>query len=73
MLPSIMVETKYALNTAVKTTVVYPEFAKSKLAHAKISDGFTSGLNELDRLIKFDRNLVINNKTFLEFLQVIYG
>ena len=42
-----MVETKYALKTAVRTTVVYPEFAKSKHAQAKTSDGFTPDLKRL--------------------------
>ena len=64
MLPSIIVVTKYALKTAVKTTVVYPEFAKSKLAHANISDGLTLGLSEFDPLIKFEMNLVINYEIF---------
>jgi hypothetical protein len=58
-----MVETKNALKTAVKTTVVYPEFAKSKLAHAKISDTFASDLTRVDRLLTFDLDLVVNNKT----------
>ena len=62
MLPSIIVVTKYALKIAVKTTVVYPEFAKSRLAHANISDGLTLGLDELDPLIKFNMNLVVNNE-----------
>src|SRR5688572_29652900 len=37
-------ETKYALNTAVSTTVVYPELAKSYIAHAQTSRRLTPGL-----------------------------
>src|SRR6185369_9991159 len=36
-------ETKYALNTAVSTTVVYPELAKSYIAHAATSRFATPG------------------------------
>ena len=36
-----IVETKKTLKIVVKTTVVYPELAKSKLTHAKSSTGFT--------------------------------
>src|SRR5690606_6933814 len=43
-LPAIA-PTKYALNTAVSTTVVNPEFAKSYIDHAKTSRGATPGFS----------------------------
>src|SRR5215203_7093777 len=43
--PSATTETKYALKTAVKTTVVYPEFAKSYPAHERTSRGRTPGFS----------------------------
>jgi hypothetical protein len=62
-----MVETKYALKTAVNTTVVYPEFAKSRHAHEKTSDVFTPDLNKLDWFLPFRIDLFANDNTFLNF------
>ena len=64
-----MVETKYALKTAVKTTVVYPEFAKSKHAQAKTSDGFTPDLKRLAFAFIVD-DVLVSKKNF-KLMQVI--
>jgi hypothetical protein len=70
--------TKYVANTAVRTTVVYPELAKSNIAHANTSLRLTPGSNaelfiEACRFIKIKKPLILLSEADLKaYVEIAY-